>query len=238
MMDRPDRSNRTDPPGPPTGKLTAGVLTNLARPALLAATLRSLARSGLPPLHLHVDGAGRGHAQAYLDALCRLAEAGRNACPGGWILLCEDDIAVPAGFRGYLGPLCAALRAHRGRLGFASLYCSVGYRDWVAAHPVGDALPFGRLIANDGYAGTQCILFPAESPATLLPAMRRCRAAQPDWNGDRLLGRAAEVAGLEAWCHAAPSPVDHRGRAESTLDSRADNLAMIAADYVGDAWGE
>ncbi len=215
--------------------LTPAVLTNLARADLLAGTLRSLAGAGLAGIRLHVDLCGQGHGRAYLDALHALAEAGRAADPAGWVLLCEDDIAVPRGLGEYLTTVCERLDAHRRRLGFATLYCSLGYRDWVAAHPVAHLPQFGRLIPNDCYAGTQCILFPIESLAALLPAMRRCRAEAPAWNGDRLLGRAAELAGLEAWCHR-PSLVDHRGRHFSTLASRADNLAMTAADYVGDEW--
>lgn len=216
--------------------LPTGVLTNLARPDLLDGTLCSLARAGLAGIRLHVDVVGQGHGRAYLDALHALAEAGRDMpAPEGWVLLCEDDIAVPRGLGEYLGMLCTLLRPHGRRLGFATLYCSLGYRDWVAAHPIAALPQFGRLIPNDCYAGTQCILFPAESLTKLLPAMRRCRAEAPAWNGDRLLGRAAELAGLEAWCHR-PSLVDHRGRNSSTLASRADNLAMTAADYVGDRW--
>ncbi len=224
-----------DPSDRTPGTLTAGVLTNLARPDLLAGTLRSLGRAGLAHLHLHVDRAGRGHAHAYLDALRAMMEPGRHAGRHGWVMLCEDDIAVPVGFGGYLETIAATLQSHRDRLGFATLYCSVGYRDWVAAHAIEGVPRFGRLIPNDCYAGTQCILFPVESLAALLPAMLRSRAEAANWNGDRLLGRAAEWAGLEAWCHS-PSLVDHRGRHESTLVSRADNLAMIAADYVGDEW--
>ncbi len=215
--------------------LTPAVLTNLARPDLLTGTVRSLARAGLVDIRLHVDRIGQGHGRAYLDALHALAEPGGAADPDGWVLLCEDDIVVPRGLGKYLATVCEGLDTHRRRLGFATLYCSLGYRDWVAAHPIADVPQFGRLIPNDCYAGTQCILFPTESLAKLLPVMRRCRAEAPAWNGDRLLGRAAQQAGLEAWCHR-PSLVDHRGRDASTLASRADNLAMTAADYVGDRW--
>jgi len=213
--------------------LTVAVLTNLARSEFLLETLRSLARAGLPTVHLHSDTAQRGHAHAYLEVLASVAPPVTD--PAGWILLCEDDIAVPVGLGRYLDAVCERLALHRGRLGFATLYCSVGYRDWVAAHPVRGAPAFGRLIPNDGYAGTQCILFPAPSLARLLATMRHCHREHPDFAGDRLLGHAAERERLEAWCHL-PSLVDHRGRLESTVGSRADNLAMLAANYVGDAW--
>ncbi len=213
--------------------LTTSVLTNLARPELLLGTVRSLARGGLPDVHLHVDLAGRGHTAAYIAALEDALD--RASDPAGWALLCEDDIAVPVGFGPYVTALLEKLDAYRDQPGFATLFCSLGCRDWVAAHKVEGVPNFGRLIPNDCYAGTQCILFPVASLAQLLPAMRALHRREPDWGGDRILGRAAEVTGLMAWCHL-PSLADHRGRLESTLDSRADNRAMIAADYVGDAW--
>jgi len=210
--------------------LTVAILTDLSRQNLFVATLRSLTWAGFPMVAVYRDQRRAGHAAAYLRALGALLPK-----TGDWLLLCEDDIAVPAGLGPYLQPLLDTLAPHRDGLAFATLFCSRGSRDWVAAHPVDGLRCFGRLIPNDCFAGTQCVLFPAASLQRLLPIMLDIHDRRPDWNGDRVLGAAAETAGLEAWCHR-PSLVDHRGRFQSTLDSRADNAAMIAADYVGDDW--
>ncbi len=216
------------------------VLTNLRRPEMMAATLRSLARAGLPAPTLYCDATAEpspgNHTRVYLEALAAL----RRRCRVGgaaWALLCEDDIAVPAGLGDYLPRLCRHIEPHAAALGFATLFCSVGYRNWVAAHRVEAAPQFGRLIPNDCYAGTQCILLPAAALGRLLPAMRALHRREVAWGGDRILGEAARQERLEAWCHL-PSLVDHRGRTDTTVRSVAENSAMIAADYVGDGWGD
>ena len=216
----------------------ACVFTNLRRPELLLATLGSLTRAGLHAPAVYCDGSDEpspgNHARGYIEAMAamtRRADAGNSA----WLLLCEDDIAVPVGFGDYLPHLRSLLAPWQEVLGFVSLFCSVGYRDWAAAHPVAEAPRFGRLIPNDCFAGTQCLLFPPAAAGKLMPIMQACREKAADWGGDRILGEAARQLGLEAWCHV-PSLVDHRGRTASTVTSRADNLAMIAADYVGENW--
>jgi hypothetical protein len=216
------------------------IFTNLQRPTLLSESLHSLTRSGLRAVTLYCDATGEpspaNHARAYLEALETVAWR-CNASGSAWALLCEDDIAVPVGFGDYLPRLCSLLQPHRESLGFATLFCSAGYRDWAAAHPVQEAPPFGKLIPNDCFAGTLCLLFPVLSISRLLPTMRTlCR--KPDaaeWGGDRIVGESARRERLEAWCHV-PSLVDHRGRTSSTVASRSDNLAAVAADYVGDEW--
>lgn len=214
------------------------VLTNLRRPALLLATLGNLARAGLPAVTLYCDNnpepSPANHTRVYIDSLETLRR--RCAAEGpSWALVCEDDIAVPVGLGEYLPRLCRQIEPHAGALGFATLFCSVGYRNWVAYHRVEAAPQFGRLIPNDCYAGTQCLLLPAASIDRLLPAMRSLHRSQPDWGGDRIIGEAACREGLEAWCHL-PSLVDHRGRTDTTVQSVAENSAMIAADYVGNEW--
>lgn len=212
--------------------LTAAVLTNLERPDLLAETLEYLALAGLSQLRLIADVERRGQARPFLRALAWLLEESE---PRGWILLAEDDIAVPVGFGRYLSTVCERLEPHRARLGFATLYCSAGYRDWVATSPIEGVPSFGRLIPNDCFSGNLCLLFPRESLAALLPVMRAIHDANPDWGGDRVLSRAADYRRLEACCHT-PSLVDHRGRYRTTVDSHADNLSAFASDYVGDDW--
>ncbi|MDY0165904.1 MAG: hypothetical protein RBS80_05125 [Thermoguttaceae bacterium] len=216
------------------------IVTNLRRPEMLLETLRSLARSGIGAITLCCDAntepSPANHAKVFLRAL---ETTGRlcKAAGSDWALLCEDDIAVPVGFGDYLLRLCPLLQPHKDALGFATLFCSAGYRDWAAAHPVQEAPQFGRLIPNDCYAGTLCLLVPVASISKLLPVMQSvCRnPGAADWGGDRILGEAARREGLEAWCHV-PSLVDHRGRTSSTVASRSDNLAAVAADYVGDEW--
>ncbi len=215
------------------------VLSNLQRPDLLAGTLRSLARSGLQTLTLYCDRSPEpspgNHACVYLAALRAMTERA-EADGSAWLLMCEDDIGVPVGFGDHLSHLCSLLAPQREILGFATLFCSLGYRDWVNAHRVAVAPQFGRLIPDDCYAGTQCLLLPICGVRQLIPPMEACRKAAPDWGGDRILGAAVQQLGLEAWCHT-PSLVDHRGRQQTTVASRADNLAMVAADYVGDETG-
>ena len=219
--------------------LTTAVFTNLARPDLLTQTLKSLAGAGLEDVLLHVDAGGAGHARAYLGAL----QAGLGAAsPDGWLLLCEDDIAVPRGLGAYLQEtILPALETYRAaprteRLGFASLYCSAGYRAWVRAHQADTGVPgFGRLIPNDAFAGTQAILFPRDALAAVLDDLDATTGDRLDWYGDRVLGDVIGRAGLAAWCHT-PSLVDHRGLLHTTLDSKPDNEALWAADYVGDEW--